>query len=68
MSDKKLNLYVWENVLSNYTDGIMIAYAENVKHAREMILEKEDWVIENDLKKEPRQITSEEAIILWGGA
>ncbi len=68
MSVEKLKLYVWEGVLTDYTDGIMFAYALDEKHAREMILEKCDWVIKSDLEKEPREIIKEEAIILWGGS
>jgi hypothetical protein len=32
----KLRLYVWENVLIDYTDGIMFALAESVEQAREL--------------------------------
>lgn len=37
---KKLKLFVWENVLSNYTDGIVFAIAEDEIKARKMLIEK----------------------------
>jgi len=68
MAKKKLKLYVWEGVLTDYTDGIMIAYATDAKHARELLLKECDWMPDEDLAKEPREITSAEGIVLWGGA
>lgn len=35
-----MKLYVWENVLRSWGDGIMFAWADNVEQAREKILEK----------------------------
>lgn len=37
MPRKKLKLYVWEGVLTDYTDGVMFALAHNVEEAREVI-------------------------------
>jgi len=36
-----MKLYVWEYVLTDYTDGIMFALANSVEEARELI-RKED--------------------------
>ena len=38
----KLKLFVWEGVLSDYTDGIMFALAHTEEEAREMIVKKWD--------------------------
>lgn len=35
-----LKLYVWENVLCNYSSGIAFALADTVESAREIILKK----------------------------
>ena len=38
--NNNLNLYVWEDVLSDYTDGIMFALAESKEEAIGILLEK----------------------------
>jgi hypothetical protein len=40
-SAPKLRLYVWENVLTDYTDGIMFALAESVEQARELCYQRQ---------------------------
>jgi hypothetical protein len=35
-----MKLYVWENVLTDYTDGIMFALAANEEEARSLIKDK----------------------------
>ena len=67
MEHQQFNLYVWENVLCDYIDGIMFAYAENVGHARRLILEKFDFVDEDDLNLQPREINTAEGFAVWGG-
>ena len=68
MAKEKLKLYVWEGVLTDYRDGIMIAYATDKEHARKLLLESCDYIPDSDLNIEPREITSAEGIVLWGGA
>lgn len=72
---KKLKLYVWENVLINYTDGIMFALAENADHARKLICEyvgvKEDntnSTVVEDLKSQPKVYDAPVGYAVWGGA
>ena len=36
-----MKLYVWDNVLTDYTDGIMFAVAESLEQAREALLEQD---------------------------
>ena len=43
----KLKLFVWEGVLSDYTDGIMFALAHTEEEAREMIVKEWDGRPEN---------------------
>lgn len=66
MADKTLKLYVWENVLRDYTDGIAFALAPNEIEARELVIEKLESNHE-DLCKRPRVIEEPEGFYLWGG-
>jgi hypothetical protein len=68
VAKKKLKMYVWEDVLADYTSGIMVAYATDVEHARKLLREKCDYIPDVELNIEPREITSAEGIVLWGGA
>lgn len=44
MGNRELKLFVWTNVLANWTPGIIFTLAENVEQAREVInRDKEDW-------------------------
>ena len=71
---KNLKLYVWEDVLEDYTKGVMFALAKNVEEARKVILdksEKEDEymskILQSDLASEPKVIDSLEGFYVWGG-
>jgi hypothetical protein len=68
-----MKLFVWKNVLSDYTDGIMFAYAGNLEEAKGLILsnfgkdwEKRNlqWVFEN---KKPEIYETPYGFALWGG-
>lgn len=65
---KTLKLFVWENVLVDYTPGVMFAYAYDVEHARQLLIQK-DHVVEvlSDLAQQPKEITEPEGFTLWGG-
>lgn len=65
MKSKKLKLYVWEDVLHNYTSGIMFAFAENIDHAIELISVKMNDC-HDDLKIRPREITEPEGFYVYG--
>ena len=38
MAKNNLKLYVWEDVLSDESEGIMFAFAKNKEHARELLI------------------------------
>ena len=59
-------LYVWENVLYDNKDGMMIAIAENVEEAREMLLKECNYIPDFDIKKRPKIIRSKKAFVIWG--
>lgn len=66
--NKELKLYVWEDVLRDYSSGIMFALASSVEEAREMLLAKCNYIPESDLNKTPKIYQNEKvAFELWGG-
>ena len=63
---KRLKLYVWHDVLRDYTDGIAFALAESVEEAREMV--KEDvGCAEGEFDVEPTVYESKMVCHIWGG-
>lgn len=62
-----LKLYVWEGVLTDYTDGVMFALAETVEEARALIRAKDLYIPESDLGQEPQEITEPAGFAVWGG-
>ena len=76
---EKYKLYVWENVLKDYTCGIMFALAESKEQAIKLIKEKysktqriED--VDNSMvgyeliKIKPLIITEPSGFYIWGGS
>lgn len=63
---KKLKLYVWEDVLRDYSTGIAFAYAENSSEARILVCKKLGYNHE-DLCAEPREISEKEGFVKYGG-
>lgn len=70
-----LKLYVWENVLSSWGDGVMFALAANAEHARELIRRRAAngmsggmHIVNLDLAKEPRVVELPEGFVVWGGS
>lgn len=43
----KMKLFVWDGVLSDYTDGMIVAYAPNIEAARKMIRLEEGSEVEH---------------------
>lgn len=64
-----MKLYVWDNVLRDYTDGIIFAFAPNVAAARKVVLEYDPGpgVVEA-IKARPRVYTGIVARVVHGGA
>jgi hypothetical protein len=64
-------LFVWEDVLIDYTSGVMFALAESVEEARSLIIEKCGYIPDKDLAKEPHvynPATEKMGFYLWGGS
>ena len=65
---KKLKLYVWENVLTDYTDGIIFALASTVEEARAKVLKKDSLrPVADAIMAEPDVYDSPIGFTLWGG-
>ena len=64
---KKMKLFVWEDVLTDYTAGVMFALAPDVETARKMLLETCDYLPADDLAKEPKVYLEPFALAVWGG-
>jgi hypothetical protein len=69
-----MKLFVWNDVLTDYTSGIAFALAENVDEARKLILEKYEKeqsyisdMLVSDLNAEPLIIENKEGFYIWGG-
>ena len=65
--ENKLKMFVWEHVLTDYTDGLMVALAHNVDEARELLTEEYDYIPYEDLEKEPDVYETPKAVLVWGG-
>ena len=71
---KDLKLFIWENVLTDYTSGIAFALAENPEEARKIIFakfeKKEQYLsdtLKSDLSDEPEMIDTKDGFYIWGG-
>ena len=64
-----MKLFVWEDVLSDYTSGAMFAVARSVEEAREAVLRADPDVRKRELAGEPRVFDMSEAVgfAVWGG-
>ena len=69
MTEKQLKLYVWEEVLTDYTDGIIVVLAHSYEEALEKIEEKEGDGFElTEAKTHPHKVvTRPESFVCWGG-
>jgi hypothetical protein len=64
-----IKLYVWEEVLVDYTDGVMFALATSADEARQIIMEESGGLpsVELDLEQEPKEYTDKVGFFLYGG-
>ena len=65
-----MKIFFWDNVLRDYTSGIMIAIAPNVDEARTAILKECSYVPEEDLAQTPQEFDLSEprAFVIWGSS
>lgn len=65
----KLKLFVWQDVLTDWTSGIMFALAHDAEEARNVILTKypDSVSVSNDLSIEPEIYASPVGFAVRGG-
>ena len=62
-----MKLYVWEDVLQDYTSGVMFALANSVEEARALVLAHTSYVPESDLAQEPKVYDAPVGFAVCGG-
>ena len=67
-----LRLFVWDNALSDYAPGIIVALAPGVAEARQEVPVslKEEWhesVVRRETENEPRVYDTPVARVVFGG-
>ena len=62
-----MKLFLWTEVLTDYSDGVMFALANSVDEARELIKKGCDYIPDYELEKEPKIIDSPFGFSMWGG-
>ena len=69
MSKVSFKLFVWDGVLTDYTDGIIVAYARNIEEARKIVLIADDLSsVQEAIANEPKVYDAEPiARVVWGG-
>ena len=62
-----LRLYVWDDVLCDWTSGIMFALAHSAEEARTLLRAAYMGLPESDIAREPRVVEEPEGFAVWGG-
>jgi len=63
-----MKLFVWENVLIDWSSGMVCVLAENLEQAIKLIKEKDDLAASTMDMSNVKVIEKPEAFIVWGGA
>lgn len=61
-----LKLFVWEDVLTDYTSGLMVALAHDVAEARELLRDKVGYD-SADIDREPTHVVEEPSAFYVSG-
>ena len=69
MERKKMKVFVWEDVLTDYTSGMMVAIAPTIEEARAVLLKECSYIPEGDLNQQPKvfDLSESDAFVCWGG-
>ena len=60
-------MFVWEDVLCDYTCGMVCVLARTVDEALELVKKKGEWEYKEIKNKTPKVISKPEAFISYGG-
>ena len=66
---KQLKLYVWKDVLTDYSSGIAFALAENEEEARQLVIDDvgRNKYCEKEFEKKPECVDTKKAFHIYGG-
>ena len=64
---KKLKMFVWENCLTDYTEGMICVLANDLEEALKLIKEKCDYCQSSFDTSNYKIIEKPEAFLVWGG-
>lgn len=68
MKKKKLKMFIWEDVLTDYTSGMVAIYAYSLEHALKIARKKfEAYVVEGFAGVAPKVITKPDGFYVYGG-
>ena len=68
MKDKKLKLFVWEGVLTDYTDGMVCILAHDLEHALKIARKKfPGYVVEGFAGKPYKVVSKPDGFYVSGG-
>ena len=56
MKKQPLILFVWKDVLTDFSEGVMFALAPDIETARKLLLKQCDYLPEEDLEKKTRHL------------
>ncbi len=65
--DIMLKMYVWEEVLTDYTDGLACVLAHSEEEARRLIKAEVGRFWEGDFNSKPIEVKSPQAFFVHGG-
>jgi len=60
-------MYVWEDVLCDWSCGMIVAYAESVEQAREIVRKEHEEYIYAETYGDPIEISGPAAFYVYGG-
>jgi hypothetical protein len=65
---KKLKMFVWQDVLRDYTSGMMVVLAHDVEEARGLLYAIDDgYLSKEDIARTPIEVTTPRAFYVHGG-
>jgi len=62
-----MKLYVWDDVLTDYTSGIMFAVAQSLEEARAMLRDECSFADDIDIEPKVYDLTEPVCRVVWGG-
>ena len=68
MMSQRLKLYVWEDVLRDWTAGMVVVLAPSEKEAWRVLKKEYELEYHQILGIEPKEVDHPAAFVVWGGS